>query len=225
MSAWLQDIHKALNGVSGEPVTGALRLMKMDMARWVWEWRMPNEKNDVGRRQKLAVWLAGFALTCRALNSSSCVYTVQSHLLFHPLTDWCCYLFVSTPTGLEKSESNSSVQSNPPTCMSLESAELTLQILMSSCRLMAIHSQKLFASILTLERMGFYWQCGDREWAMVVMERQQGVWFIVPRPHWHGLFSSNTSTQGVYISYQESEVHEIERALLYGHSVGIAEAL
>lgn len=98
-------------------------------------------KMMVNNHKKTAVWMAGLALTCWAMSSSSCVYTVQSHLLFHPLTDWCCYLFNSTPTGLEKSESNSSVQSSPPTCISLESAEPTLQILMSSCRLMAIHSQ------------------------------------------------------------------------------------
>lgn len=58
-------------------------------------------------------------------------------------TDWCCYLLNPTPTGLENSESNSSVQSSPPTCLSLESAQPrpALQILMSSCQLMAIPSQ------------------------------------------------------------------------------------
>lgn len=33
---------------------------------------------------------------------------------------------------------------------------------------------------------------------MVVMERQQGVRFIVSRPHWCGLVSNNTGTLGVY---------------------------
>lgn len=58
--------------------------------------------------------------------------------------------------------------------------------------------------------MGYFWQWGDREWATVVMERQQGAWVIVPRPHWHRLFSNSTGTMGVYCSHQETEVHERE---------------
>lgn len=37
--------------------------------------------------------------------------------------------------------------------------------------------------------MSYFWLCGEREWAMVVMGKQQGMWCIVPRPQWRGLVS------------------------------------
>lgn len=102
--------------------------------------RCQMRKMMLGNTQK-AARTAVLALTCWTICSPSCVYIMHTHLLFHPLTDWCCYFFSSTPTGSKKCKSNSSVQSSPPTSISLESAEPILQILMSSCRLMAIHSQ------------------------------------------------------------------------------------
>ncbi len=155
------------------------------------------------------MWRAGFALTCYAESSSSCMLTMHTHL-FLSFTERPMLLSVQLHSGRIGKVWRQFISEETPAYFLVSQISCAnspkSDVFMPPNR----HPFSAAGKHFSLQRMGYFWQCGIREWAMVVMERQQGVWFMYQGHSGVGL---SPATQAHWEPIlQESQVQQMKPA-------------